>query len=178
MSDIIEPSELETLKARADRIGIKYHPSIGIEALKEKLADKLGTPVADVDATSSATKTLREVLMSEQLKLIRVRLSCNNPLKKDLQGEVITVDNQFVGTVRKYIPYGSAMDAGYHIPECILNVLRERQFMRVTTRKDNRGNSVSETKYVPEYSIEVLPPLTKAELAELAKLQLATGSVE
>lgn len=177
MSDIIEPSELETLKARADRVGVKYHPSIGIEALKEKLADKLGMPNTSETPTTT-TKTLREVLMAEQLKLIRVRLSCNNPLKKDLQGEVITVDNQYVGTVRKYIPYGSAMDAGYHIPECILNVLRERQFMRVTTRKDNRGNSVSEAKYVPEYSIDILPPLSKEELAELAKLQLATGSIE
>jgi hypothetical protein len=176
MSDIIEPSELETLKARADRVGIKYHPSIGIEALKEKLADKLGMP--NTSETPTTTITLREVLMAEQLKLIRVRLSCNNPLKKDLQGEVITVDNQYVGTVRKYIPYGSAMDAGYHIPECILNVLRERQFIRVTTRKDIRGNAISEAKYVPEYSIDILPPLSKEELAELAKLQLATGSIE
>lgn len=175
MSDIIEPSELETLKARADQVGIKYHPSIGVEALKEKLADKLGMPNTSETTT---TTTLREVLMADQLKLIRVRLSCNNPLKKDLQGEVITVDNQYVGTVRKYIPYGSAMDAGYHIPECILNVLRERQFMRVTTRKDKRGNSVSEAKYVPEYSIDILPPLSTEELAELAKLQLATGSIE
>ena len=35
------PDELTTLKARADQMGITYHPSIKVEKLREKIAAKL-----------------------------------------------------------------------------------------------------------------------------------------
>ena len=43
-SNFEEPleSELEALKSRADLLGLKYHPSIGVDKLKEKLADPGG----------------------------------------------------------------------------------------------------------------------------------------
>ena len=34
---IVEPTELEALKKRADQMGLTYHPSIGVDALREKV---------------------------------------------------------------------------------------------------------------------------------------------
>lgn len=186
MSDIIEPteqSELASLKARADLAGVKYHPNIGVDALREKLNAKLGyTDEFDSskaeDSVVTPTKSLQQYLQETELALVRIRVSCNNPSKKDLQGEWFTVDNRYIGTIRKFVPFGEAMDKGYHVPKCIYTVLKEREYLRVTTRKDNKGNTVMDSRYVPEYSIEVLPPLTEQELKDLAKLQLATGSVD
>ena len=186
MSDITEPteqSELASLKARADLAGVKYHPNIGVDALREKLNAKLGyTDEFDSskaeDSVVTPTKSLQQYLQETELALVRIRVSCNNPSKKDLQGEWFTVDNRYIGTIRKFVPFGEAMDKGYHVPKCIYTVLKEREYLRVTTRKDNKGNTVMDSRYVPEYSIEVLPPLTEQELKDLAKLQLATGSVD
>lgn len=186
MSDTIEPteqSELASLKARADLAGVKYHPNIGIDALREKLNAKLGyTDEFDSskaeDSVVTPPKSLQQYLQETELALVRIRVSCNNPSKKDLQGEWFTVDNRYIGTIRKFVPFGEAMDRGYHVPKCIYTVLKEREYLRVTTRKDNKGNTVMDSRYVPEYSIEVLPPLTEQELKDLAKLQLATGSVD
>ena len=36
--------ELTLLKERADMMGVKYHPSIGLEKLKEKVNEKLAPP--------------------------------------------------------------------------------------------------------------------------------------
>ena len=178
MTEIIEPSELESLKARADRVGIKYHANIGVEALRDKLNTRLGHSTEAATDEPVVTKSLQQMLQEQELALIRIRISCNNPAKKDLQGEWFTVDNQYIGTVRKFVPFGQAMDNGYHVPKCILTVLREKEYLRVSTRKDNKGNTIMDTRYVPEYAIEVLPALTETEIKELAKLQLAMGSVD
>ena len=52
------PDELTTLKGRADLLGIAYHPSIGVEKLREKVKAALaGTPKDEADA---AKKLLEE----------------------------------------------------------------------------------------------------------------------
>lgn len=46
--DLPVPDELTTLKARADQVGLSYHPSIGVESLRTKLAAHLSdAPAAD-----------------------------------------------------------------------------------------------------------------------------------
>ena len=177
MTDVTPLSELEVLRNRADKLGIKYHHNTSIDTLRDKIKDVIGAP-DDPNSSEVPTKSLREMLVEQETALVRIRISNNNPQKKDLQGEVFTVDNAYIGTIRKYVPYGAAMDVGYHVPNCILTMLREREFLRISTRKDSSGKTYVETRFAPEFSIEVLPPLTPDELATLAKTQAASGSVE
>ena len=37
LNEVLEQDELSVLKARADLLGISYHPSIGVEKLRDKL---------------------------------------------------------------------------------------------------------------------------------------------
>lgn len=188
------PTELQVLKARADAMGIKYSNSIGLETLRKKIEDKMnGTEEGDETQANVAGPnplvtesepvftgkklTLTQYLKQEAEKLVRIRITCMDPKKADLPGEFFTVANEHLGTVRKYVPFGEATANGYHVPKCIYDVLKEREFLHIQTRTVN-GQIETKTRYIKEFAIEVLPQLTKAELAELATDQRATGRLE
>lgn len=123
------------------------------------------------------TKSLRQQLHEEQMRLVRVRITNLNPNKKNLPGEIFTFANEVLGAVKKFIPYGEATDNGYHIPFCIYTQLKEREFLNIKTRKDSRGRTIVETGMAREFAIEELPPLTSAELAKLAAAQAAAAGL-
>ena len=104
------------------------------------------------------------------MKLIRCRIYNLNPSKRDLQGEIVTVGNKYLGSVKKFIPFGEATDNGYHIPNILYEELKRRRFQSITT-KSVKGQIVVNNRMVPEYSLEVLPQLTKEQLKELADKQ-------
>lgn len=115
---------------------------------------------------------IREKIQREKMYLVRCRIYNLNPAKVDLPGEIITVQNKYLGTVRKFIPFGEATDNGYHIEKVLYDDLRARKFQQIQTKKI-RGQIVHETRLVSEYSIELLPNLTPEELRELATQQAA-----
>jgi hypothetical protein len=121
----------------------------------------------------------REKQEREQMRLIRCRITNLDPKKKELPGEVYCVANEYVGTVRKFIPFGEATENGYHLPFILYENLRERKFLSITTKRDPRTKieSASE-RWVPEFAIEVLEPLTREELDQLAQAQIAAGSLD
>lgn len=181
-TEVLQQDELSTLKARADLLGISYHPSIGVEKLREKLAAAMegdaketknegtgiGTPVE-----SEAQKRLR--LMQEATKLVRIRVTCMNPAKKEWEGEIITVGNAGVGTYKKYIPFNA--DEGWHVPNIIYQALQERQCQVFVSSKTKNGVTIRQGKLIKEFAIEVLPPLTEEELKDLAQRQAMSKSV-
>lgn len=182
--DTSEEAELAALKERAKMMGLKLPPKIGLEKLKAKIEAKLNPTVEeDVDPgeeTEIQRKArIRKKQITEQMVLIRCRIANLNPSKRDLRGEIFTVANKYVGTVRKFIPYGEATDNGYHIPNIIYEQLKTRKFLQVNTRNDrSAGNQiVVDQRWVPEFSIEVLPQLTPEELDKLAASQAAAGGV-
>lgn len=182
--DTSEEAELAALKERAKMMGLKLPPKIGLEKLKAKIEAKLNPTVEeDVDPgeeTEIQRKArIRKKQITEQMVLIRCRIANLNPSKRDLRGEIFTVANKYVGTVRKFIPYGEATDNGYHIPQIIYEQLKTRKFLQVNTRNDrSAGNQiVVDQRWVPEFSIEVLPQLTPEELDKLAASQAAAGGV-
>lgn len=186
--------ELKLLKERAKALGIPLGGNIGVDALKKKIADKLSGAAAEKEedevneeipavqakkAAKARPKTkaeieqeTRERLYKEKMLLVRCRIYNMNPSKRDLQGEIITIANRYLGTVRKFIPFGEATDGGYHIPKVIYDDLKSRKFQQIRVSKV-RGVEQVTTRMVPEYSIEVLPPLTREELNELALKQAA-----
>lgn len=186
--------ELSLLKDRARLMGIKFSNNIRIEGLREKIAAKQAgeempadeptnkvNPLAVVGVAQEAPPvkqmTLREALVKEQMKLVRLRIQNLDPKKKDLPGEVLCVANEFLGTVKKYIPYGETSDDGYHVPFCIFTELEARRFQNVRTYTDKATGQIRiESSWVREFSLEVLPPLTRAELTQLATAQAAAGN--
>jgi hypothetical protein len=176
--------ELALLKERAKTMGIPISGNIGIDALKKKIQHYLdGKKDEEVHEASDSKaaprkskimleQELRERLQKEEMALVRCKIYNLNPAKRDLHGEIITVANKYLGTVRKFIPFGEATDNGYHIPKIVYNDLKARQFQHIQT-KQNGGKIDVKTRMVPEYNIEILPPLSEDELQELALKQAA-----
>lgn len=189
--------ELALLKQRADMLGITYSPKIGVDTLREKIERKLSEPVGNGDgaaaegasvATSDAHEApltegqrkarIRRRMRDEEMKLVRLRISCLNPNKSALQGEIFTVANKYLGIVKKFIPYGEASEEGYHVPYVIYKQLKSRKFLDIKTHRDKRtGKNIITQRWVPEFALEVLPQLTEAELKQLAAAQAAAGGL-
>lgn len=120
---------------------------------------------------------LRKKIRDENLKLIRLRITNLDPKKKDLPGEIFTVANEYLGTVRKFVPFGEHTDNGYHVPYCIYKMMKNRKFLQIKTTKRN-GKEVTTSEYVREFALEVLPQLTRVEIDKLAASQAAAGGLE
>ena len=175
--------ELTLLKQRAQTLGIKFHPSIGLESLRSKVSAALTgedaeeaaeEPVPEAPAAESRIQ-MRNRLRKEASALVRVRVTCMNPNKKEWKGEIFTVSNSIVGTFRKYVQFNT--EEGWHVPQIILNMIKARQFQTFYTIKNERGVAVRKGKLVPEFAVEVLPPLTEKELLELSRRQALAGGV-
>ena len=187
--------ELTLLKERAKQMGIPFSNNISLETLRKRIADKMegkdepevNTLAGDseIAAITSAPKkldakqnalALRKLMQREQMKLVRVRITNMDPKKKELPGEIWTVSNEYLGNVRKMIPYGEQTDDGFHIPYCLFRQLQSKRFLHIRTVKDRvTGLERQEKQWVKEFSLDVLPDLTKEELARLAAAQAAAG---
>lgn len=215
------PDELTSLKDKADLMGLSYHPSIGVDKLRAKVAEAIaaeGAPkradevvVAAAPVQAYQAESLAPVAVDKPRKaylspkqhadqesiavegetvgqkrvrqkrhaneLIRVRVTCMNPAKKEWEGEIIAAGNNLVGTISKYIPFGN--DEGWHIPRIMYNVIRDRMAQIFITVTDPRTKQkVRKGKQIKEFAIEVLEPLTTEELKELAARQAASRSID
>lgn len=185
--------ELTMLKKRADLMGLSYSSRIGVEALKLKIDNKLNgvTEEANEAALTEPSKSapvsltkaeqdsaIRVKQNAEMMKLVRLRITNLNPNKKELQGEILTVANKFLGIVKKFIPYGEVTDGGYQVPFILYQELKARKFLSIKTKRDAKGNVEVIQRWVPEFALEVLPQITEEELGKLAAAQAAAGVVE
>jgi hypothetical protein len=184
--------EMSVLKQRARLMGIVFSNNIGIEALKAKITVKqsedevsyseavaLPNPlIGETQETLIAKpRTLRQAQMEDEMKLIRLRITNMDPKKKELPGEILTFANEVIGTVCKYVPYGEVTDEGYHVPHCLYTILKNRKFLNIRVTKTPNGQSKVSQSWAQEFSLEVLPPLTKADLMRLGTAQMAAGVI-
>lgn len=192
--DVVTKDELTMLKERANVMGVTFSNNIGIEALRKRIDGKLAgmntdeVPEAETNAftgtttntevgTKAVTPTLRQYLFDENMKMVRVKITNLDPKKREWPGEIKTVANRYIGTVRKFIPFGDATDEGYHIPQCIYKMLKRCKYQDIKVVKKNGKETVT-SRWVSEYAIELLPPLSQEELRQLATAQQAVGSVD
>ena len=187
--------ELTFLKERAKVMGIPFSNNISLETLRKRVADKMegkdeapevnaltGDPeIAQALATKPLNPkanavALRKLMHAKQMRQVRVRVTNMDPKKKDLPGEIWTVANEYLGTVRKFVPYGEQTDDGFHIPYCLYRLLDSKRFLHIRDVKDRTTGIVRQDKvWAKEFSLDVLPTLTQGELDRLAAAQAAAG---
>lgn len=184
--DVIVQDELTALKERATLMGLKFHPSISLDKLREKVntaTDESDGPDSEDVSAKVVAPVIEETvnqkhnrLKKEALALVRIRLTCMNPAKAEWEGEIFTIGNARIGSVKKFVPFNA--DDGWHVPAIILKQLQERQCQVFVSAKDARGNNVRRGKLIKEFAIEILPPLTKTELEELARRQAMSKAID
>lgn len=179
----VQVDELTLLKRRADKLGVSYSNNIGLETLRERVAKAMEgnkEPEVEKEAKNESVQDLVELRAEkrkEATKLIRIRYTNMNPRKKDLPGEFFTVANGIIGTIKRYVPYGEAAENGWHVENAIYKMMKRRTFTSTVTRRDDKGRPYNTSVERKEFAIEVLDPLTKEELEQLAKDQRASGRV-
>lgn len=174
MSNLTPEEILNQLKKQADTLGIQYHPNIGIDVLKERVVAKMAEDKVASDIPTLTNEQINQLSEEQRIKyirnqaskLVRVRIACMNPNKKEWEGEIFTVQNDFF-TFKKYVPF----NVDWHIPQMMLNMIKERKHQIFRDRKDQFGRIITTGHLVPEFTIEELPPLTQEELKDLALMQ-------
>jgi len=173
-----DKTELDLLKEQADAMDVDYHPSIGMAKLQAKVNESLGI-VEEVAPEAKAaiveTKAARKKrVKDEATKLIRCRVTCMDPQFKDYQGQIFSVGNRTVGTLRKFVMFG----VDYHVPQMMLNMIQRKQFQSFSNGKDSRGRPQKLTSKQKTYAVEILEPLTEQELKDLSqRQQMASGTI-
>lgn len=123
--------------------------------------------------TGSETVTVSVNAPSDLLRLLRVNVTCLDPMKKEYKGEIFTVGNDVIGSVKKYVPFNTT--DGWHVPAIIVQQLRDKECQIFQSVKNDKGQEIRTGKTIKAYIVQELPPLTPEELAELAKVQSAQG---
>lgn len=165
-----EKDELTLLKERADFMGIKYHPTIGVEKLKEKLNAVL-VPVKEKPLTAGQ---LRMEGIKKANRLVRIRVLCMDENKKGYKGQWFSVMNSTFGSVKKYVPFNTI----WHVPHVIMKQIKRKKRQEFYEVKGKYGMKIKRARMVPMYAVEELPPLTVAELKTLAEEQSVNRSID
>jgi len=172
--------ELTALKKQAKLMGIKHHPAVGVDKLRAKVKEALSAgeeaPAKEVAKGAESISKRNTRLRAESAKLVRVNVSCMNPNKREWDGEILTVSNSIVGTHRKFVKFNT--EDGYHVPNIIYQMLVDRKYQSFYTHTLENGQRIRKGKIVPEFNVQVLPPLTKEELAKIAQRQAAARSLD
>jgi hypothetical protein len=174
--------ELTLLKERATIMGIQYHPSIGLDKLRDKVTAVLKDPDGSEEVVDQAVTSAQESQAQAHMRfrkeasaLVRVRLTCMNPSKQKWEGEIFTVSNSVIGTMKKFIPFHA--EEGWHIPQALLNMIQERHYQAPYTERGSKGQEIRKYKMAKEFSIEILPNLTAGELKDLANQQAIANRI-
>lgn len=177
------PREQTAIRDQADELGIKYHHNASDETIQKLIdahvADETEAANPDVLPLSEC-EPMDEKLFARKYpkqaadrksagRLIRCRIQCMNPAKKDWPGEIFSVGSAKLGTFKKFVPFNSPEP--YHIPKIIYDMLLEKKCTVFYTERDDRGNKIRKGRLVPEFAIEVLKPLSREELSDLARQQ-------
>ena len=166
----VQQDEIQEIKSRLDQMGIKYHHNAKVDTLRALLNKAIkGDEVVEESGELSVAQ-VRAKLMADANRLIRCRITCMNPNKRDWTGEIFTAGNSFTGSIKKFVPYNCEHAESYHIPKILLDVMRERKYLQTRQIKSKSG-AIQESYFVPEFQIVELDPLTEEELAQLASDQ-------
>jgi hypothetical protein len=190
-----DKTEIQLLKERADAADINYAGNVSLVKLKELLGDvpapvavkvasikkvepvvqKQGTPEEVARDLARLRQTVVAQKRKEANRLVRVSITCMNPDKGEHPGEIFTVSNNVIGTVRKFVPFNS--DQPFHVPQMILNVMKERKCQIFVSKQLSNGSKIKVGKLIREFAIQVEDPMTTDELQTLKTKQLAEGSL-
>lgn len=169
--ETIEPSELDSVKQIADNMGIKYSPNIGVDKLKEKIAEKKGPKKEPVLLSKGAKYA---AIKRDLTQLVRIRVANMDPNQKSWKGTWAMGANKATGTLKKFVPFNS----DYHLEKLLFNILRDKKWRETYEVPDGKGGKIKKNRFVPCYNIEVLKPLTSKELQALADDQKKRQAID
>lgn len=175
-------SELSLLKEQARRMGISFANNANIAKMKQLIDEHIAKVESGRVAPTIDNRSEKVKIRDEAMKLVRIRIQVLNPAKQKWTGEYFTAGNDLIGHVTRFVPF-NAEGGVWHVENILVDVLRSRKyqsFPEITDPQNKRKGTDDyfNGKLLPEFSIQILPPLTEEELKEIADRQAALGSVD
>ena len=168
-----EKAELESLRKKADLMGITYSGNTSLERLREKVSEAQGTIEEE-----EKKQTVYTSLYDEKMRLIRCQVQCLDPQYKNSGGVFISLSNAVLGTHKRFVYF----NAPIMITKWLYDYLKSCKYIDRSERGRRGNDGLTHTKTVntemASFSVTDLPPLTEEELKKLAEEQQATGRLE
>ncbi len=172
---------LDQLKEKADELGVSYSGNIKEATLLKKIEKEILNLAEETELengkTNEDTKTPEEVVQ-EQLdsakSLVRIKLSCLNPMLKSRKGIRVQVGNSVLGTIGRFVPF----DREWHVEKILVDDLKSRKFQTFESEESKYGVTRKRTVLSPAFNVIELEDLTKEELEKLAEEQRLTNRLE
>lgn len=177
----LQAAAREALETKAKMLGVEFHPKLSDAKLSERIKEHLENTAKPKDEAPKLAKAdgkeneneRRLRLKREASELVRVIISCKNPLKKAHGGQIFSVGNSNIGNFTKYVPFEN--QEGWHVPKIILQAIKDAEYQHFYT--DPNNESITLSRRAKEFVVDILPPLTKEELHELAQRQAMSKSI-
>lgn len=201
-----QTDELKALKARADLIGLRYHPNIGLAKLKIKVNTQLAKepeqvkeeknelknphpdePVVEPLPTSGATFESPDGFVKRETpaqRKIRLRKKASRLVRFRLtcmnENKKKWPGELFTvsnSTVGTFKRFIPFAADSWHCEQMLLNMIKDRQFSTFYEVPGKKGRMVKRTRLAKEFSVEILPPLTSKELTDLRTKQAMANNL-
>ncbi len=168
-----EKAELESLRKKADLMGITYSGNTSLEKLRDKVADVQGNIEKE-----EAKQTAYNSLYDEKMRLVRCQVQCLDPQYKNSGGVFISLSNAVLGSHKWFVYFNQPI----MITKWLYDYLKSCKYIDRSERGRRGNDGLTRTKTVnteqPSFAVIDLPQLTEAELKKLAEEQIATGRLE
>lgn len=134
-------------------------------------------PLPTLGHRPGAAKPQREEDLTptqKAMRLVRIVVIPNDPLLATYPGLIFTVGSSRVNNgrmIKKFVPFGN--EEGWHVPHIIYEQILHAEMQKFKTVKLPNGEKGLVPYISKKFNVQVLPPLTKAELQKLATAQKA-----
>lgn len=168
-----EKAELESLRKKADLMGISYSGNTSLEKLRDKVAKVQGTIEEEEEK-----QTVYNSLYDEKMKLVRCQVQCLDPQYKNSGGVFISLSNAVLGSHKWFIYFNQPIMITKWAYDYLKNCKYVDRSERGRRGQDGLTHSKTVNTDMKSYAITDLPMLTEEELKKLAEEQTATGRLE
>jgi hypothetical protein len=163
--------DLETVRAKATELGVKWHPAQKVETIQFNIDKFLSEQqTADPKEAVPAEETPAEAearMKREALALIPVTVTSMDPQDATVTAAIISVGNRKLGQVSKAIPFGYK----WYMPRILIDHMEAQMFCRSSMVPVPGQNERLNTQWIKKYAIQYHPLPTPEDLADLAKAQ-------
>ena len=191
----VDRMEDEDIRAELESHGISLHHKTGSEKLKNTLKEVLaGTYKVSAEEDTAPTEkavvppnSVKKLTPKEHLKKLtkeqralrmqRIVVSPNDPLMSSYNGLIFTVGSSSVNKgrmIKKYVPFNN--DDGWHVPQIIIDQIEAAEMQKFKQVTLPNGEKTLQPYITKKFNVQILPPLTKEEMEQLAAAQKSRGA--
>ena len=188
----MEPGDIHTeLKEH----GIKLHHKTGTDKLRATLnAVRDGSyeapteaqeaiPTAPINISATVTRLtpaqhiMKLTKTEKAMRMQRIVVSPNDPLMSSYNGLIFTVGSSSINSgkmIKKYVPFNN--DDGWHVPQIIIDQIEAAEMQKFRTVNTPNGDKTLQPYLTKKFNVQILDPLTQAEMEILAASQASKGA--